>query len=844
MANIRINSLPADASPNAGDVVPIDGTTTRKATLTNIVNAGRPFASQAEAEAGTSPIVGMSPLTTAQAIAAQGGTAFAASNRGVPAGGTLNQVLGKTSGSDYAMSWRNAGAGDMLSVNNLADVASPAASLANLNGQPLDADLTAIAALTTTVYGRSLLTLADSTALSGQLSAFYQPLDADLTAWAAVNPSSYSTTAQIAATYSTTAQIAALYQPINIFATKALAAAYSPTVAPNFLQIAGYTAAGDGGAALYMKVASQPSHNGKFSITLQNATVVWYEIASDPINQYMFGAKGDGTTDDTTAMLNLIAVSVATGKAGKAIGGIHKTTQTLVIKKSIDLSACVLFSNATVVSPVVRIGETTVAATTYSQTIRLPKVVNSAKYNIDAASVIGFSASVAGWTGFDTAIGVEAGTAYNSLIWLEDIYGFGVGFTGGGYTNAGFTDNQIWAKVFLNNKINFRLKPPVDSGFCNENVIYGGRYAHDSGEGTLITNCYDIWIGAADTATSGAPNNNVFIKPNVESNAPALTLHIHGAYNRFIAPRFDGNPKNIEFYSSPTHTGETAFNTLEGGFNTELISIFQYNNTPKNGILSPTFQNIESGNAGGGLALGNRGGDTASFPHITGYPATDTTIEKGKTPTGNFRYKLYADGVYGKQAADSSLRAILDWKNGIFSLGNGAGTYVNLTYASGNLSIDKNFIPAVDNTVAIGTTSFRFTQICAATGTINTSDAREKDWRGRLSEAEMRVAKRLPKLIGIYQWKDALALKGDGARLHAGVLAQEVKAAFEAEGLDAQAYGVLCHDEWDATEEVVGDEGEVTTPARSAGDRYGIRYDELWAFVAAGFEARIAALEA
>lgn len=110
MANIRITALPADTSPNAADVVPIDNATTRKTTLTNLVNAGRPFASQPEAEAGTSPTKGMSPLTTAQAIAAIGGAAFAATARGLPAGGSTNQILGKASGSDYDVSWRNSDA--------------------------------------------------------------------------------------------------------------------------------------------------------------------------------------------------------------------------------------------------------------------------------------------------------------------------------------------------------------------------------------------------------------------------------------------------------------------------------------------------------------------------------------------------------------------------------------------------------------------------------------------------------------------------------------------------------------------------------------------------------------
>lgn len=67
--------------------------------------------------------------------------------------------------------------------------------------QPADADLTAIAALTTTAYGRSLLTLANATALAAEVDSFfltpaegnaaYQPLDSDLTAIAALTTTSY-----------------------------------------------------------------------------------------------------------------------------------------------------------------------------------------------------------------------------------------------------------------------------------------------------------------------------------------------------------------------------------------------------------------------------------------------------------------------------------------------------------------------------------------------------------------------------------------------------------------------------------------------------------------------------
>lgn len=72
MADIRISGLPNEPSPSAADVLPIDGVTTRKTTIQAAVEAGRPAASQAEAEAGTNPTKVMTPLTTSQAVSFYG----------------------------------------------------------------------------------------------------------------------------------------------------------------------------------------------------------------------------------------------------------------------------------------------------------------------------------------------------------------------------------------------------------------------------------------------------------------------------------------------------------------------------------------------------------------------------------------------------------------------------------------------------------------------------------------------------------------------------------------------------------------------------------------------------
>jgi hypothetical protein len=87
-------------------------------------------------------------------------------------------------------------------VTNTADADKPvstaqatAIAAAQSASQPLDADLTAIAALTTASYGRSLLTLADAAALRTSaalvIGTDVQAFDSDLTAIAALTTASY-----------------------------------------------------------------------------------------------------------------------------------------------------------------------------------------------------------------------------------------------------------------------------------------------------------------------------------------------------------------------------------------------------------------------------------------------------------------------------------------------------------------------------------------------------------------------------------------------------------------------------------------------------------------------------
>jgi hypothetical protein len=103
--------------------------------------------------------------------------------------------------------------------------------------------------------------------------------------------------------------------------------------------------------------------------------------------------------------------------------------------------------------------------------------------------------------------------------------------------------------------------------------------------------------------------------------------------------------------------------------------------------------------------------------------------------------------------------------------------------------------PASDASHALGGASHRWSTVYAATGTINTSDAREKTSFDPIPQALQRSIRRVMDQIGVFQWRDAVSRKGaDAARLHIGVTAQAVREAFLAEGLDPARYALFCED--------------------------------------------------
>ena len=194
-----------------------------------------------------------------------------------------------------------------------------------------------------------------------------------------------------------------------------------------------------------------------------------------------------------------------------------------------------------------------------------------------------------------------------------------------------------------------------------------------------------------------------------------------------------------------------------------------------------------------------------------------------------------------------------------------------------------------DNAIDLGYASARLDDIFATNGTIQTSDRNEKQDIASLTSTEMLVAKRISALFKTFRWKDKVAAKGNDARTHTGIIAQDVQAAFTAESLDAGDYSLFISSTWwehdvevpaveaaDAVDavyrEVTDSDGMVTnelvTSAKEAVEavdaytrtdtydtqseapagatsktRMGIRYPELLSFLAAYNEQRFASIE-
>ena len=171
-----------------------------------------------------------------------------------------------------------------------------------------------------------------------------------------------------------------------------------------------------------------------------------------------------------------------------------------------------------------------------------------------------------------------------------------------------------------------------------------------------------------------------------------------------------------------------------------------------------------------------------------------------------------------------------------------------------------------DNLYDLGAaTVARFDDVHATNGTIQTSDEREKQQIAVLTDEEITAAKAISKLFKTYKWNSSVEEKGDAARTHSGVIAQQVQTAMSDAGLDEGDYAFFINTVWWETRTDIpaveadpekGIEAEnarvdiqdyYTEEEAPEGavkkTRMGIRYHELLSFIGAATEQRLTSIE-
>jgi hypothetical protein len=224
------------------------------------------------------------------------------------------------------------------------------------------------------------------------------------------------------------------------------------------------------------------------------------------------------------------------------------------------------------------------------------------------------------------------------------------------------------------------------------------------------------------------------------------------------------------------------------------------------------FKNVSGGGTQGTLMTLNDDGNL----NVTGNVAGTDVVESSGSSTQVVRSSSSASLGYvimysgGEPLNQKRVNLVPDGGKFVLSWVNDdttSGLAVQLDQATGAWEANS------DNAQNLGSSSNRWDNVYATNGNIQTSDRNEKEEIEDLSEAELRVATAIKGLIKKFKFKGRV-------RKHIGVIAQDVEAAFTAEGLNASEYGLFCSDTFE------DEDGNSVT-------RLGVRYEELLAFVIA-----------
>ena len=427
-----------------------------------------------------------------------------------------------------------------------------------------------------------------------------------------------------------------------------------------------------------------------------------------------------------------------------------------------------------------------------------------------------------------------------------------------GASNDGSVDNSAAYQWSMNTSGNAGGQSLLFSAYRRADTTLEAMRINGSGEvsiGTILARSRLCIARNSSTATVGASASIVLSNRNTTLNGGIAGGIFIDTFRDVADPHYTGGvwftrTPQVGNFSSSSDIVFGAANTIDvNALPTERMRISGFTGHVGIGTVgpgsrlqvedaSPARGIVETIRATGGTgaqvhfsqdgvadwALGQPAGVNALAFFSGRNPVTDGTERMRIDSSGNVgigtsapAYKL---DVVGTISANGGMRPV-------FLVGSSVG---NSIFWDG-----AQFYPGIDGGPLLGFPSFRWNTVYATTGTINTSDGNEKQDINLLNDAEKNVAVRLKSLVRSFKFNDAVAAKGAAARVHFGLVAQDVASAFDAEGLDPQRYAMFCSDTWYEVDGKpstdVNDPFTKDTEGAVEKTRLGIRYDELIVFM-------------
>ena len=226
----------------------------------------------------------------------------------------------------------------------------------------------------------------------------------------------------------------------------------------------------------------------------------------------------------------------------------------------------------------------------------------------------------------------------------------------------------------------------------------------------------------------------------------------------------------------------------------------------------------------GSWLVGGTNSRPAEFLHPDGFSVRGDTVGQIQNTVTSAHCGIFnrdgTDGEIFQFRKEGAAVGSIGTVSGLLGIGSGDAILAFDGTGNAMYPMSSQVGGASDGVLDFGSSLRRFKDLYRSGSTISTSDRNMKQDERPLTDAEAAVAQACKGLLKAFRFIDAVETDGNGARIHFGIIAQDLPAAFEAEGLDANNYAMF------RPSTFTDDEGNEQT-------RLGVCYENLLAFIIA-----------